>query len=192
MQVVKMGLLHPRHFDLWCVLYRPNQNQFTEYLSDMTDEKNAQFAVTYAISCKSVELPADSAPQYKLTVNAVDSPEVNLDEEFTLVTNKFVTVKGADLKIRFDYFSNKRTAYGDVKLIKLTTVLNEKQKEELYRVSKFGTATIEMGEFTCKLISSMYDQSATLIVSKQEEGTRDKEMPQSDPDFVPKPKFPSL
>jgi hypothetical protein len=167
MQVLKMGLLHPGYFDMWCTLDVAGQSQITGYLKDMRERENQQFAVTYSIECKSIEHPADSAPKYNLEVKVVDSPEVNFNEEFTLMKDKSVQVKGVDLKIRFDGSSHKRKVGGGaVGFFQLTTTLNKKEEQNRYQVEKDGTAEFTIGPFNCNLIKTQYDQSVTLVIKQ--------------------------
>lgn len=167
-QVVKMGLLHPGYFDLWCTLDTPEHDQVTGYLNDMLDDKKTHF-FAYKVRCKSVELPTDSVPQYKLSVKFVNSPDVNLNEEFTLMKDTSVTIKGANLKIRFDRSLHRRAPTGVVGFVHLTTTLNAMQKENLYKLSKEGATTFNIGVFSCKVISTKYNQCVTMIVSKETE-----------------------
>jgi hypothetical protein len=107
MQVLKMGLLHPGYFDMWCTLDVADQSQITGYLKDTHKRENQQFAVTYSVECKSIEHQL-IRPRNQLGSQSGDSPEVNFNEEFTLMKDKSVRVKGVDLKIRFDGNSHKR------------------------------------------------------------------------------------
>lgn len=161
-----MGLLHPGYFDIWCTLDMPDMAQVTGYLDDMRENYKLQFAVTYEIDCKSIEHPADSAPKYNLKIKVVDSPQVNFNEEFTLMKGKSVTISEADLVIRFDGSSHKQKTHGEsVGFFHLTTTLNKKEETVRHPVKKEGTAEFKIGSYDCKMISTQYDQSVTLRVN---------------------------
>jgi hypothetical protein len=104
-----------------------------------------------------------------LEVKVVESPEVNFNEEFTLMKGKSVDVENSGLKIRFDYSSHKHLANGGgaVGFFHLTTTLNKKEEQNRYQVKKDGTAEFTIGSYNCNLIKTQYDQSVTLVVKQK-------------------------